>query len=651
MEVVDVGSRPADEVLELLFEGQALKSLLRGYGAACFTLVRPTAAPRFFRELIENAAMLDATTRQHVAFVVFYGDRSGVVREGNLGYDPVIRRERIAGLRVRLEGLSISGDPDHFSDFAVQPTVPPKRRSERGKHQDVHSLFSEKLGQLLRSSPQDVNQHLLAHHMSRVATRLIELYQISESLLPCLLFTDGKDLKNHLVVQLDPDDPLQSLYAHVLTPLSEQFSDLSNFWDRRDSLPWKKDAANQAMKKAALLRDKINSITDDVDRQRVVIPERIQALENSIGELRKAQRNRIVTALCNSEIQDTKIVELADELAAISGGERRFRSDAQMELEIARLQKRLFRERQRVTAHTKINFDDETSQIRELKETVLQLVKHCPALEEKRRAFESELAREQKIIEDYSPEKVEQERVSIQKAENALKTTGYGKETLEASTPSAFAAIEVMYRRELLGLPRINPPRLLPPPMRILFLAANPTATSRLDLEEELRSIEAELRGVRFRDQVVLTARHAIRPDDLVRYIRSDCPTVVHFSGHGSQRGVVLRNDESGVSEVTGTSLHRFFLNRDVKLVVLNACCTKEHAMHLLGAVSTVIGTTSSVGDIAARRFAVAFYRALGEGYSIAEAFRDGGDSVVLDNKEDVFWAQGSLDQLLVVPK
>src|SRR5262245_50829891 len=107
MEVVDVGSLPADEVLDLLFEGGALKSLLQNHAAACFALVRPMTAPRFFRELIENSATLDATTRQHVAFVVFYGDRSGVIRSEEFAYGPNDSYRGRRGVRVRLDGLSV----------------------------------------------------------------------------------------------------------------------------------------------------------------------------------------------------------------------------------------------------------------------------------------------------------------------------------------------------------------------------------------------------------------------------------------------------------------------------------------------------------------------------------------------------------------
>lgn len=99
-------------------------------------------------------------------------------------------------------------------------------------------------------------------------------------------------------------------------------------------------------------------------------------------------------------------------------------------------------------------------------------------------------------------------------------------------------------------LPVVTPSR-----MRILFLAANPLETSRLDLEKELRSLEQELRGVRFRDSITLVARHAVRPDDLIRHVREHKPNVVHFSGHGSQGGVFLCDDAGGSLTVSGQSL------------------------------------------------------------------------------------------------
>lgn len=184
--------------------------------------------------------------------------------------------------------------------------------------------------------------------------------------------------------------------------------------------------------------------------------------------------------------------------------------------------------------------------------------------------------------------------------------------------------------------------------LRILFLAANPTTTSPLDLEEELRSLELELRGTKFRDSINLIARHAIRPDDLVRHVRDENPNVIHFSGHGSPAGIVLRNDVGGDRTVDGGQLTRFLRGRGVELVVLNACYSENQAHSIRSAVKAVVGTTDAVEDEAARRFTVAFYRTLGNGLSVREAFRDGTDAVALHGLTDVFHGDGDLDLVLV---
>ena len=184
--------------------------------------------------------------------------------------------------------------------------------------------------------------------------------------------------------------------------------------------------------------------------------------------------------------------------------------------------------------------------------------------------------------------------------------------------------------------------------MKILFLAANPSKTAPLDLEEELRSLEFELRGVKFRDSIQMIARHAVRPDDLVRYVRAEKPNIIHFSGHGSKGGIILRTDSGGFKQVDGTSLKRFLEGRGVELVVLNACYSKEQAENIVTSVKSVVGTTDAVNDEAARRFSVAFYRTLGDGLPVAEAFRDGVDATLLHGFPDVFY-KGGLEDLTFV--
>jgi hypothetical protein len=182
--------------------------------------------------------------------------------------------------------------------------------------------------------------------------------------------------------------------------------------------------------------------------------------------------------------------------------------------------------------------------------------------------------------------------------------------------------------------------------VRILFLAANPLTKSTLDLEEELRSLANELRSVRFRDQIDLITAHAVRPDDLIRLLRQEEPTIVHFSGHGSKEGILLRGDPSDV-KVPAASLARLFRDRGIELVVLNACFSDHQAEALKGAIPVVVGTTASLDDEAARRFSTAFYRTIGNGYTISDAFRDGCDVVDANNLEDVFKLHGDADLTL----
>lgn len=182
--------------------------------------------------------------------------------------------------------------------------------------------------------------------------------------------------------------------------------------------------------------------------------------------------------------------------------------------------------------------------------------------------------------------------------------------------------------------------------LRILFLASNPQAMSPLNLAEELRMLENELRGARFRRRIVLTMGHAVQPDDLVRLLRSDRPMVVHFSGHGSREGIVLLTDR-GYITVPAEILVRLFHGRGIRLVVLNSCFSDAQALVLKDVVTAVVGTTADVEDEAARRFTAAFYRTIGNGHRIEDAFRDGGDAVTVHKFVDVFHAHGDLKQTL----
>lgn len=161
--------------------------------------------------------------------------------------------------------------------------------------------------------------------------------------------------------------------------------------------------------------------------------------------------------------------------------------------------------------------------------------------------------------------------------------------------------------------------------MKILFLAANPISFKKLALDKEAHSIEDKIRDAKHRDSVEFVTQWAIRPSDLQQAILEHEPTIVHFSGHGGGSiGIVMHSATMGDdSLVSSEALAELFkvLNDGIRVVVLNACYSEEQAKAIVNHVDFVVGMSDSIGDEAARMFAVAFYRGLSFGKSVQTAF------------------------------
>lgn len=161
--------------------------------------------------------------------------------------------------------------------------------------------------------------------------------------------------------------------------------------------------------------------------------------------------------------------------------------------------------------------------------------------------------------------------------------------------------------------------------IRILVLSANPWTTSRILVDEEAREIFEKIQEGPHRDRFELHNQAAIRPIDLQRLMLKYQPHIVHFSGHGSkQQKLILGGphgrgktvDQQGLSDVFA------LYNSHVRLVLLNACFTEPQARSLSEVVNYAIGTTQGIGDKVGVAFAGAFYRALGFGKSVRDAFK-----------------------------
>lgn len=179
---------------------------------------------------------------------------------------------------------------------------------------------------------------------------------------------------------------------------------------------------------------------------------------------------------------------------------------------------------------------------------------------------------------------------------------------------------------------------------KLLILVANPTNTSRLRLEEELRDIHEGLRRAQHGDQFTLAQRLAVRPRDVQRAMLDETPQIVHFSGHGEGQEGLFFEDETGQAKlVSGEALADLFaLFADpeefpdpIQCVVLNGCYSQVQAEVIAEHVPCVIGMTQSISDRAAIEFAVGFYDALGAGRSIEFAFKAGCAAITMAGKAE----------------
>lgn len=193
-------------------------------------------------------------------------------------------------------------------------------------------------------------------------------------------------------------------------------------------------------------------------------------------------------------------------------------------------------------------------------------------------------------------------------------------------------------------------------PPKVLFLGANGSDTTQLQLGAEVRDIRRALSLSGVGEAFDLIAELAVRPKDLQSLLLSHSPHVLHFSGHGSRRagtpasprseeegpsrefiwdesnplesptgGLLLQNDRGSSISLRPDILVTLLgiLKRDMPLrcVVLNACYTAEQAEAITQHVDCVVGTTREINDDSAIAFTAAFYRAIAHGKSVADAF------------------------------
>jgi len=160
--------------------------------------------------------------------------------------------------------------------------------------------------------------------------------------------------------------------------------------------------------------------------------------------------------------------------------------------------------------------------------------------------------------------------------------------------------------------------------INILFLSANPSDTTRLRLDEEMRSIDQAIIKSDLRDVVKIEQQWAVKVTDLQEHLMRYKPNIVHFSGHGSESNKIILEDDQGKSHpVTANALRNLFrsFKDKIRCVVLNACYSEDQAKSIAQHIDCVIGMSKTIGDKAAISFSTSFYRALSYGKNFQTSF------------------------------
>lgn len=199
--------------------------------------------------------------------------------------------------------------------------------------------------------------------------------------------------------------------------------------------------------------------------------------------------------------------------------------------------------------------------------------------------------------------------------------------------------------------------------IRILFLGANPSDTTRLALGREVREITRRLRSSGQAERFEFVQEWAVRVSDLHEALLRHRPQIVHFSGHGqgarsrgisnpigtremlpadeldelSMAGGILLEDDAGraVPIPIPAFANLFGIVGCVRCVVLNACHSAAQAEAIHQHVDAVVGMSRAIQDTAAVNFAWAFYQGLAFGESLRKAFELGRNQIDLAGLAD----------------
>ena len=170
----------------------------------------------------------------------------------------------------------------------------------------------------------------------------------------------------------------------------------------------------------------------------------------------------------------------------------------------------------------------------------------------------------------------------------------------------------------------------------ILFLSATPSDQARIQTDKEHRIIKSEMQRGKYREHYAfLPSQFAVTITELIRAM-NDKPNIIHFSGHGEKKGILIANDNNEAQFVPISALKRLFrpLENTTEIVILNSCYSAEQAKEISKFKIFVVGNNLPIEDDASISFAKGLYNGLGEGKTFEDAYNDAMIVLMTENSD-----------------
>ena len=272
--------------------------------------------------------------------------------------------------------------------------------------------------------------------------------------------------------------------------------------------------------------------------------------------------------------------------------------------------------------------------------------------------FEVKIARKNKELSDEQKKVAREEEKELKKRAQEAEKQARDQQKRMVTINSTLAAHGKLHQDTRLAIEKLQQ---LPEKIVVLFLASNPIDQMQLKLDEEARAITEMIRKSKHRDSVQFVSCWAVRPMDILQALNEIRPSIVHFSGHGSdQDEIIFQNPDGTAKSVSIEAIVQTMMasTEGLRLVFFNTCYSRNQAEAVAEHVEAAIGMKTSIGDEAARVFSSQFYSSIGFGLSVRKAFEQAKALLMLEGipeeeTPELFTAQGlsAEDIVIVKPK